>query len=136
MHCDKCNQDFENKGLYMRHFRNDGCPGKAEVVPDILPKEPVQAEPLPGTVLQISNANDFLVRIKPDGAIEYGKDYTPDKAAQVFWNAIAQRGQYFIPLAVCPPELQVLGRGRTVGLRVLGRISDGGVAIDNVYMIR
>ena len=132
MHCDKCGQDFENKGLYMRHFRNGGCPGKAEVVPDIL-EESVQAEPLP--VLQISNADDFLVRIKPDGAIEYGRDYTPDEAAQVFWNAIAQMGQYFIPLAVCPPELKYLQKGHTVGLRIVGRLAEHGVLITDSRLI-
>lgn len=30
----------------------------------------------------------MLVTIHPDGTIEYGKDYTPDTAAKVFWEAI------------------------------------------------
>jgi hypothetical protein len=32
-----------------------------------------------------------LVRIKPDGTLIYGPEYTPDEAAMVFWKALAQR---------------------------------------------
>ena len=31
-----------------------------------------------------------LVTINPNGTIEYGKDYTPDKAAKMFWEALGQ----------------------------------------------
>ncbi len=31
---------------------------------------------------------DFLVKIHPDGSLEYGPDYTPDEAARVFWSAL------------------------------------------------
>lgn len=29
-----------------------------------------------------------MVVIRPDGTIEYDKDYTPDAAAKVFWDAV------------------------------------------------
>ena len=29
-----------------------------------------------------------LVTIRPDGSIEYGKDYTPDATAKAFWDAV------------------------------------------------
>lgn len=32
-----------------------------------------------------------LVRIKPDGTLIYGPDYTPDEAADVLWKALARR---------------------------------------------
>jgi hypothetical protein len=36
----------------------------------------------------IGGANDWMVKISPDGTIEYSKDYTPDAAAKAFWDAI------------------------------------------------
>lgn len=33
------------------------------------------------------SAEAFVV-IRPDGTIEYGKDYTPDAAAKAFWDAL------------------------------------------------
>lgn len=38
-----------------------------------------------------TSANRILVRIKPDGRIEYGPDYTPDEAAVVFWEEMGRR---------------------------------------------
>lgn len=32
-----------------------------------------------------------LLRIKRDGRIEYGPDYTPDEAAEIFWKALAKK---------------------------------------------
>lgn len=32
-----------------------------------------------------------LVRINPDGTLEYGEDYTPNDAARVFWEAVARK---------------------------------------------
>ena len=34
------------------------------------------------------SGGDFLVKIHPNGVIEYGKDYAPDEAARVFWQAL------------------------------------------------
>jgi hypothetical protein len=34
------------------------------------------------------NGPKFMVRLKADGELEYGPDYTPDEAARVFWEAI------------------------------------------------
>ena len=31
---------------------------------------------------------EFLVRIKPDGGMEFGPHYTPDGAAKIFWDSI------------------------------------------------
>ena len=36
-----------------------------------------------------TNGNEPLVSIKMDGTIEYGVGYTPDGAAKVFWEALA-----------------------------------------------
>lgn len=36
----------------------------------------------------VISSGNVLVTIKPDGTIEYGKDYTPDAAAKAFWNAV------------------------------------------------
>jgi hypothetical protein len=38
------------------------------------------------------NAGDSLVKISlKDGTVSYGKTYTPDKAADAFWQAIASK---------------------------------------------
>lgn len=29
-----------------------------------------------------------LVTIKPDGTLDYGPDYNPDEAAQIFWDSL------------------------------------------------
>lgn len=38
-----------------------------------------------------TSANRLLVTIKPNGTIEYGPEYHPDEAAQIFWEAMARR---------------------------------------------
>lgn len=38
-----------------------------------------------------TTASRILVRIKPDGTLIYGPEYTPDEAADVFWQALARR---------------------------------------------
>lgn len=40
--------------------------------------------------LVIGTARGVLVRIKPNGVLEYGPDYDPDVAARVFWEAVAR----------------------------------------------
>jgi len=42
-----------------------------------------------GTLLCIAPKNKLLVRLFPDGTIEYGSDYDPDETAQVLWQAVA-----------------------------------------------
>ncbi len=42
----------------------------------------------PSLRIQAGKAPDAYVTIKPDGAIEYGKDYTPDGAARALWDAV------------------------------------------------
>lgn len=41
-----------------------------------------------------------------------------------------------IPLDACPPELALLGQGRTVGLRVIGSLTPAGVRVERVDLIR
>lgn len=38
-----------------------------------------------------TSASRLLVCIKPDGSLEYGPEYHPDEAAQVFWEVMARR---------------------------------------------
>lgn len=45
------------------------------------------------TMLSIcANAYEPLVIVHMDGRLEYGPNYDPDKAAQVFWEAVARWG--------------------------------------------
>jgi hypothetical protein len=39
--------------------------------------------------LTIAPGGKFLVKLWPDGRLEYGEGYDPDEAAKVFWEAIA-----------------------------------------------
>jgi hypothetical protein len=45
----------------------------------------------PGTLVIGTSRHRILVAIKADGTIQYGPEYRPDEAAQVFWEAMAQR---------------------------------------------
>lgn len=60
------------------------------IIPDV-PEDP-KKEPLPSPSGELTlQMNDrVLVRIRADGSHEFGPDYTPDFAAQVFWQAIAK----------------------------------------------
>lgn len=40
--------------------------------------------------LVIGTGRAILVRIKPNGALEYGPGYSPDAAARVFWETVAR----------------------------------------------
>lgn len=43
----------------------------------------------PPPVISISGDDGVpLVRIHPDGTLEYGPNYTPDEAARTFWDAM------------------------------------------------
>lgn len=46
-------------------------------------------EPPPALLHIGGQANELLVEIHPDGSLVYGPTYTPDAAAQVFWQALA-----------------------------------------------
>ena len=46
--------------------------------------------PQPGNFTLFGLNGKVLVTIHLDGTIEYGKDYTPDKAAKVFWEALGR----------------------------------------------
>lgn len=41
-----------------------------------------------------------------------------------------------IPLSACPPELRYLGQGKSVGLKVLGRLTPDGIAVDGIVLLR
>jgi hypothetical protein len=54
-------------------------------------KDPEWVMNLPRTTdLVIATARAVFVRIKSDGTLEYGPDYNPDAAAQVFWQTVAR----------------------------------------------
>lgn len=42
----------------------------------------------PSLSIRMGDAPDAYVIIHPDGSIEYGKDYAPDAAAKVLWDAV------------------------------------------------
>ena len=45
-------------------------------------------------------------------------------------------GPFLIPLAMCPPEIQYYAAGKTVGLRVTGILTNKGVEVQEVTLIR
>lgn len=49
--------------------------------------------------------------------------------------APAAAEQVIIPLDMCQ-ELKILGKGKTVGLKVLGILTDKGVIVENVDLLR
>jgi hypothetical protein len=51
------------------------------------------------TVFTLTDANETLVTIKPDGTLEYGPNYTPDAAAKAMWSAISKEAQLMLSLA-------------------------------------
>jgi hypothetical protein len=42
----------------------------------------------PSITISTGPSQEAFVVIRPDGTIEYGKDYTPDAAAKAFWDAL------------------------------------------------
>lgn len=40
--------------------------------------------------ISVSNGSDCLVKVRPDGTIEYGPNYKPDESAKAFWEAVAK----------------------------------------------
>lgn len=44
-----------------------------------------------------------LVEIQPDGTITYGPNYSPDEAAKMLWEAIAQMGFRFVTASTPQP---------------------------------
>jgi hypothetical protein len=45
----------------------------------------------PGELVIGTSPERILVRIAADGTLTYGPEYTPDEAAQVFWQALARQ---------------------------------------------
>lgn len=59
-------------------------------------KAPDWVKALPPTSdLVIGTAHGVLVRIKPDGRLEYGAEYEPDEAARLFWQAMARQREHY-----------------------------------------
>lgn len=52
------------------------------------PKDKPDLDIEPGDMAIGTSENRLLVVIRKDGRLEYGPDYTPDEAAQVFWEAM------------------------------------------------
>jgi hypothetical protein len=61
--------------------------GNLSVPNHVLDQHTISAAPPPTISINDSNGR-ALVKIQPDGTIEYGDDYNPDDAAQAFWDAI------------------------------------------------
>ncbi len=49
----------------------------------------------PGDMVLGTSKRRVLVVIKADGTLIYGPDYRPDKAAEIFWEAMAQRREVY-----------------------------------------
>lgn len=64
--------------------------GETDLPPDPMVLSFWNPELSRGTTLCIAPENRLLVRLFPDGHLEYGPDYDPDDAARRFWEAIAQ----------------------------------------------
>lgn len=47
--------------------------------------------------LSIEFNGEPLVTIYPDGTLKYGEHYTPDAAAQVFWDALGAERKNRLP---------------------------------------
>ena len=62
---------------------------------DALPRGPRPTRPEefarrhPGDIVIATSKDRCLLRIHPDGQIDYSADYTPDEAAKTFWQALA-----------------------------------------------
>lgn len=48
-----------------------------------------------GDLVIATSRSRVLVRIKPDGTLVYGPEYTPDEAASVLWQTIARKRAEF-----------------------------------------
>jgi len=49
-----------------------------------------------GELVIATSPERVLVRIKPDGTITYGPEYTPDEAARVLWEALAKQRKHAV----------------------------------------
>ena len=49
----------------------------------------------PGDLVIGTSKNRLLVLIKTDGSLVYGPDYKPNKAAEIFWESMAQRREAY-----------------------------------------
>lgn len=48
----------------------------------------VEASKVQGNTIDLPFNGKPMVTIRPDGQLEFGEDYQPDAAAQVFWDAV------------------------------------------------
>lgn len=48
----------------------------------------------------------------------------------------AQGKELLIPLDLCPDELKYYAEGKTLGLRITGKLTDDGVLVQEVTLIR
>jgi hypothetical protein len=51
------------------------------------------AEIIAPTITIQGDNGQYLVRIHPDGTLEYGPGYTPDEAAARFWDAVRRHAR-------------------------------------------
>lgn len=54
------------------------------------PQEISAAPATPLTIVIPGENGQFLLKIHPNGTLEYGPGYTPDEAARRFWDAVRQ----------------------------------------------
>lgn len=46
----------------------------------------------PDPLVIFADDHRMLVRIRRDGTVEFGEDYTPTEAARIFWSTVAHMG--------------------------------------------
>jgi hypothetical protein len=60
-------------------------------------------------------------------------DYMKKKKVELI-DLLGVKTKAFIPIEQCPDEIKLLSKGRVVGLRVMARIVDGGIVVDQMDM--
>lgn len=100
----------EEEGL--KDYWEDVTGPRPETIEQRLIKEFGQVHP--GALTIANNRGEPIVQIEPNGHVRYGKGYTPDDAAEMFWTTMAlkrvgmeQRLQHF---AIMEATLVRLGR--------------------------
>jgi hypothetical protein len=84
------------------------APHRKNPTPDEL-RETLQADK--NDLVIGTSAGRLLVSIKPNGTLQYGPEYHPDEAAEVFWEAMARkRGQFEERMLVFAHMEQLLTR--------------------------
>lgn len=67
-------------------------PDLSEMVADYRRPPTIRLADPNGAAIQINRpgTDELLIRILGDGTLEYGKEYDPDEAARVFWEAMTR----------------------------------------------